>query len=101
MIKYNFVSKEVILLRSGHIYSIVKEVKKDTSEGSTQPYEIVLEGLTFLIPHHEKFASHIEEGDKLLIDFEPSQPNLGFMVSWWKSDSFQGEFRITEGNIVK
>ena len=87
--------------RSGYIYSVVKEVKKSNSEDTIQPYEIVLEGLTFVIPHHEKFASHIEEGDKILIDFEPSQLNLGFAVSWWKNDSFQGEFRITEGNIIK
>lgn len=101
LIEYNFLlTKEAILSRSGHIYSVVKEVKKTTSKDPIEPYEIVLKDLTFVIPHHEKFASHIEEGDKILIDFEPSQPNLGFAVSWWKNDSFQGEFRITEGNII-
>ena len=86
--------------RTGHLYDVVKEVQKPTPGKSSQPYEITLEGLTFELPSTVTVASHIEPGDRFLIDFEPSQPQLGYLVSWWKNDSYQGELRIAEGNIV-
>jgi hypothetical protein len=90
--------EELQVARTGHIYSKVKDVKKPDMPSDT--YQIILDELSFHLPSHYTPASHIEKGDRILIDFEPSQPQLGFLVASWKSDSFQGEFRIAEGNIA-
>lgn len=86
------------MTRADHIFSTVKEAKKIYNT----VIEIVLKNDFILhVPFDATYRTEIQVGDKILIDFKPTEKNSGYRVVCLRRDYYQESFWIDKENIYE